>query len=51
MNKEKRKTRPGPDPEVLKIEGDPEEALERLLNAPPEPEGQLKDPPEKPEES
>lgn len=23
--------KPGPDPEILKIEGDPEEALDRLL--------------------
>ena len=29
------KRKPGPDPDRLKIEGDPEEALQRLLKTPP----------------
>ena len=29
------KSKPGPDPDRLKIEGDPEEALRKLLKTPP----------------
>jgi hypothetical protein len=35
MAKKERKAKPGPDPEVLKIEGDPEEALQKLVSTPP----------------
>lgn len=35
MSDEAKKTKPGPEPERLVIEGDPAEALDRLLGKPP----------------
>lgn len=38
------KSKPGPDPECLKIEGDPEEALQKLVTTPPPAESEPKSP-------
>lgn len=35
MTAENRKNRPGPEPDRLKVEIDPQEALRRLLTKPP----------------
>ena len=51
MTKKPAQSKPGPDAERLKIEGDPEEALQKLLETPPkktqdDPEGTAVEEPE-----